>query len=313
MNSVDSEVKTNARVELVRKMLTVRRVEEKLLDLFTQGVLNGTTHTSLGQETCSVGVISALDLEKDLVVSNHRCHGHYLVYGGSMESLFAEIMGRELGMCRGIGGSQHIQYRNFYSNGILGGTMPLITGMAVAEKWKGSGAIGVVFAGDGAMAEGAVYESLNFAALWGAPVLYVVEANQIAQSTPIEFEISGNLPDRFRAFQIPVIEMDANDPVEVNAVAARLVDEVRSTSTPRALVLKTFRLGPHSKGDDPRSSEELAIAQVRDPLNSILASLPAETVAEWEREIGAEIDHAVAAAMASPVLSRETFEALQTI
>ena len=264
------------------QMLLIRRTEEKLLDLFSKGEISGTTHTSIGQEACSVGVISALDTDRDVVFSNHRCHGHFLAYGGALDALLGEVTGKKLGACAGIGGSQHLQYRNFYSNGILGGTVPAATGMALAEKLRQTGAIVAAFLGDGAFGEGIVYESFNISALWKLPMLFVVEANGYAQSTPTALQHSGDLADRPRAFGIETRELQVLSPVEVHAAAASMVQMVRETSNPACLVLHTYRLGPHSKGDDTRTPEELAEAGDADPLNRMLRELPPQIVGEAE-------------------------------
>ena len=165
-------------------MALIRAVETSLLDLFGKGKLRGTVHTGIGQEAIAAGVLAALDLERDVICSNHRGHGHYLAYCGDAKGLIAEVMGLPVGVCRGVGGSQHLHKRNFYSNGILGGMAPVSVGMALAEKTSKSGAVVVQFAGDGALAEGAFYESFNIAALWKLPYMLVVEDNGYAQSTP---------------------------------------------------------------------------------------------------------------------------------
>jgi len=134
--------------EIFRNMLRIRRFEETVLRLFAENKLFGTTHTGIGQEACSVAVLGALDLDRDVVFSNHRCHGHFLMYGGEMYSLFAELMGKREGVCGGRGGSQHLCYRNFYTNGIQGGIVPLAVGAAYAEKHRKTGAIVCVFVND---------------------------------------------------------------------------------------------------------------------------------------------------------------------
>jgi TPP-dependent pyruvate/acetoin dehydrogenase alpha subunit len=153
---------------LYRSMVRIRRFEETVLEKFPSGVFYGTTHTYLGQEADAAGVLANLQ-PGDIVFSNHRGHGHFLAYGGSPRALFAELMGRSTGVCGGRGGSQHLHWRDFYSNGIQGGIAPVATGMALAEKRKGSGAVGD-FLGDGTPG-GRLYEALNLASLWGAPIL----------------------------------------------------------------------------------------------------------------------------------------------
>lgn len=159
--------------EFYRQMLRIRLFEETVLEMFPRGVIYGTTHTYIGQEANAVGVLSWLQ-DGDVVVSNHRCHGHFLAYGGSMHALAAELMGRSTGVCGGRGGSQHVKWKDFYANGILGGTIPLAVGIAFAEKTKGNSSIVFAFMGDGTLGEGVVYESLNMAALWQLPVLFVL-------------------------------------------------------------------------------------------------------------------------------------------
>jgi len=140
----------------------IRRFEETVLENFPKGVFFGTTHTYLGQEADAVGVLQQLQ-ENDIVFSNHRCHGHFLAYGGDPRALFAELMGKATGVCGGRGGSQHLHWRNFYSNGVQGGIAPVAAGMALAEKLKSSGAVTVAFLGDGSLGQGVVYETLNMA------------------------------------------------------------------------------------------------------------------------------------------------------
>lgn len=253
-------------LSLYRELYLIRRFEEIVLENFPKGVFSGTTHTYLGQEANAVGVLSHLTNE-DVVFSNHRCHGHFLAYGGEPLSLFAELMGRESGVCGGRGGSQHLHWRNFYSNGVLGGIVPIATGMALAEKLKGTGAIVVAFLGDGTLGEGVLYEALNIASLWSAPILFVIENNHIAQTTPIELGVAGEIKTRFEAFAIPTTELDTSDVLEIHPVAGDLLAAVRKEQAPQALILHTCRFGPHSKGDDTRPAKVISHwKQTRDPL-----------------------------------------------
>jgi pyruvate dehydrogenase E1 component alpha subunit/2-oxoisovalerate dehydrogenase E1 component len=154
------------------QMSLIRRFEQSLLDLFSKGKIFGTTHTCQGQEANAVGIVNNLDRERDTIWSNHRCHGHFLAYCGDAYRLYAEILGRTTGVCAGRGGSQHLAWGSFFSSGIQGGLVPLAVGTAYAKKSEG--AVSCVFLGDGTMGEGTVYEGLNMASLWGAPVLFVV-------------------------------------------------------------------------------------------------------------------------------------------
>ena len=142
---------------LYGEMVFIRRFEETLLELFSLGKLTGTTHTYIGQEANAVGVIDHLDRERDVILSNHRCHGHYLSFTGDAFGLLCEVMGKAAGTCSGKGGSQHLCKGNFYSNGVLGSIVPVATGAALAEKVKGTGGISVVFLGDGTLAQGVVW------------------------------------------------------------------------------------------------------------------------------------------------------------
>lgn len=285
---------------LYRQMLRIRRFEERVLDWFPKGVFFGTTHTYIGQEADAVGVMTALR-DGDVVVSNHRCHGHYLAYGGPMVGLAGELMGRQCGVCGGRAGSQHVQWRNFYANGILGGTAPIAAGMALAERAHGSGALVFAFLGDGALGEGAVYESLNMTSLWGLPVLWVLEDNRYAQSTPIEMNLAGSVADRFSAFGIPVEELDTTDVDLVADAAAEAAETIRFGHGPAALVIHTYRFAPHSKGDDFRDPDEIAHFRERDPL-PLQAERLSETVRRSiEAEVEAELDDAFQQAQGSPM------------
>jgi acetoin:2,6-dichlorophenolindophenol oxidoreductase subunit alpha len=285
---------------LYRAMYQIRRFEETVLENFPRGIFFGTTHTYLGQEADAVGVLSTIQ-EKDIIVSNHRGHGHFLAYGGDARALFAELMGRSTGVCGGRGGSQHLHWRNFYSNGIQGGTIPIATGMALAEKLKATGAVVVAFLGDGTLGEGVIYEAFNMASLWKAPILYVLENNRIAQTTPVELAVAGEIESRFNAFGILSKTLDTSDVLEILPVAAELTNLVRKESHPYALVLNTHRFGPHSKGDDTR--DPLAVSQLRlehDPLSIHGERLERSERATIETAVDTQIQNAFDQAFRDP-------------
>lgn len=288
-------------LSLYRCLYLIRRFEETVLEGFSRGVFFGTTHTCLGQEANAVGALSNLRAD-DIVFSSHRCHGHFLAYGGDMRSLFAELMGRSTGVCGGRGGSQHLHWRNFYSNGIQGGILPVATGMALAEKHKKSSAVVVAFLGDGTLGEGVVYESFNMASLWGAPILYVVENNHIAQTTPVDMTLAGDICERFTAFGIPARRLDTSDVLDIAPVAGGLLEEARSQSAPRALVLNTHRFGPHSKGDDTRLPQEIAFLRENfDPIRLQAARIePARRLA-IEAEVDRQVHLAFQTALEEPL------------
>ena len=252
---------------IYRDIYRIRRFEETVLEKFSEGVFSGTTHTYIGQEANAVGVISSLQ-EDDIIFSNHRCHGHFLAYGGEPRALFAELMGKKTGVCGGRGGSQHLQYRNFYSNGVQGGIAPVATGMALAEKFKASNVVSTVFLGDGTLGQGVLYESLNMAALWQVPILFILENNHIAQTTPSDLSTAGEIVARFAAFGISAQEIETCDVTEILSLAGQSIAEIRESCRPQAIILHTFRFGPHSKGDDTRPADLVSkLRQNYDPLS----------------------------------------------
>jgi acetoin:2,6-dichlorophenolindophenol oxidoreductase subunit alpha len=277
------------RGEFLYRMALIRRVEETLLELYGRGLLRGTVHTCIGQEACAVGVVSALDPTRDILFSNHRGHGHYLAYCGDVHGLLAELMGRPDGVCGGVGGSQHLQRDRFYSNGILGAGMPIAVGMALAEKRRGSGAVAIAFLGDGSFGEGIVYEALNIAALWSAPVVIVVEHNGWAQSSPTHSQHAGSLQTRATTFGIPVTLEDGMDVERVFARASEIAPRVRESSRPEILFLDTCRFAPHSKGDDHRDPALLARERTRDPITRLAGVLGDAAWAETETRVADEV------------------------
>lgn len=289
------------KASLYRQLCRIRYFEQTVLDAFPKGLFYGTTHTYLGQEANAVGVLAHIN-DGDIVFSNHRCHGHFIAYGGDLRALFAELMGKATGVCGGLGGSQHLHWKDFYSNGVLGSTAPIAVGTALAEKTKGSSAITIIFMGDGALGEGVVYEALNIASLWKAPILFVLENNHIAQTTPIQLALAGDIPARFAAFGIPARALDTSDAAEISAVAAEELAAIRNGSGPRSLLLSTIRFGPHSKGDDTRDEAEMAkLRAKRDPLSILGGRLAANQRADIEAEAKALVVAAFEQAQADPL------------
>lgn len=286
-------------VRLYRRMRFIRRFEETLLALFEEGVLSGTTHACIGQEADAVAVVEHLRPD-DHIFSNHRCHGHYLARTGDALGLLAEIMGKQAGVCAGVGGSQHLCAPGFFSNGIQGGIVPTAAGIALAAKLQGADRISVVFIGDGTLGEGVVYETLNIASLWGLPLLIVVENNEWAQSTPVALNTAGSMRARFEAFDIPVAEIDTTDVVELDRLARHEIGEVRARGGPRVLLIHTYRLCHHSKSDDHRPPAEVERRWEREPL---AVHRPRLAEGDWRR-VDAEVEEAlgevVAAARALP-------------
>ena len=201
-------------------------------------------------------------------------------------------------MCGGRGGSQHIHWRNLYSNGVQGGIAPIAVGMALAEKQRRTNAIVTVFLGDGTFGEGAIYEAFNMAKIWQAPILIVVEDNHIAQTTPTALTTAGSLADRLRAFDIPASELDTSDVAVIRQAAAGSAAEVRGGKGPAALVIHTARFGPHSKGDDTRTEQELDhLLQTRDPLKLLAGRLDLAAIDRVRVEVDAEVADAFQVAL----------------
>jgi len=266
----DARIQTE--FELYVRCSFIRKFENQLLDLFSKGRIAGTTHTAIGQEANAVGIAAACRYT-DVFVSNHRCHAHLLAHVGEPERLLSEIMGSERGFCGGLGGSQHICVPNrFYSNGVQGGIGPLAAGLAFAKRLAKSNDIICLFVGDGTSGEGALYESLNLASLLCLPLLVIVEDNGIAQTTPTKETVSGSLAGRLEGFAIPTHAIDYPTATELCEFAVPILASVRA-GNPSAIIIKSARLGPHSKGDDTRDAAEIAAYQAKDPLLRMAQSL----------------------------------------
>jgi 2-oxoisovalerate dehydrogenase E1 component len=278
---------------------SIRATETLLLELFSKGLISGTTHTCLGQEFCQMAVVRALMHADDAVLSNHRNHGHFLTYSGDFAGLVAEVMGRQGGVCGGRGGSQHLAFRHFHSNGVQAGMTGIAVGLARAREMAGSAGIVAVIVGDGTLGEGLLYESMNLAATWPAPVLFVVEHNGIAQTTDTSETIGGDILARGTAFGLAAWRVGDDDPA-LWRLAAEAVDAVRTSRRPGLLVIDTRRGGPHSKGDDLRPAEEIAAIRARDPLTRLGETLDPVARARIDDAVAALIARAAEVAAASP-------------
>ena len=248
------------------KLLVIRRFEENLLRLFSENKLFGTTHTCIGQEAIAVGVMASIVPDDDIIFSNHRCHGHFIAYSHRPELLLKEIMGKTNSLCDGKGGSQHIHYKNFYTNGVQGGIVPNAVGVALSEKLKATNNIVIVFIGDGTLGQGVVYESMNLAQLFEIPILFVLENNGYAMSTKTSDAVSGSISERASAFGIRTQEIDGNDVKEVTIATKNAINFVRTNTKPFMLICNTYRMAAHSKGDDSRPKEEIESHRKNDPL-----------------------------------------------
>ncbi len=298
-----------------RRMVLIRCFEEALSDLFSRNLLGGTSHFCIGQEACAVGVVSALR-ETDWLVSNHRGHGHLLARGLDPSRVMGELMGKITGYCGGRGGSQHMcsMADHFLgTNGITGGGIPIGTGAALALRYRGSDDIVAVFFGDGASNQGTFHESLNMAALWKLPVLYVCENNGYGMSNPVCRAVAaGGILERAAAYGIPGRRADGMDLNAVLEHTAALAAAVRAGAGPALLELETYRFCGHSKNDPRvyRSREEEADWQHRDCLERSAAHLRRLGLSEaaieaLRQEARQTIDAAVAAALAAPCGGRD--------
>jgi 2-oxoisovalerate dehydrogenase E1 component len=275
----------------IEEALLIRRVEESFLKLYADGKLNGTVHTSVGQEFSAVAFAGQIS-KQDFVFSNHRCHGHYISYSKDYEGLLAELMGKKSGVCGGVGSSQHLHKDNFYSNGIQGGIVPVAAGKGLAEKLTKSGNIGLVFIGDGTLGEGVLYESMNILSLWKIPLLIICENNQYAQSTRLTDNLAGDILKRAEAFGLKTFSGDTWDPSALNKNAKKAIDYVRNEGLPSFFLVDTYRLNAHSKGDDDREPKEKELYRKKDFLIKFEKSNPGE-FKEMDDRVSAKIKVAI--------------------
>jgi acetoin:2,6-dichlorophenolindophenol oxidoreductase subunit alpha len=281
-----------------RLLLLIRNFERKILELFEQGLLNGTTHTCLGQEHVPVALRTLIGL-RDFVFSNHRGHGHYLARYDDPAGLLSEIMGRRGAVCHGVGGSQHIRRDRFLSTGVQGQSLPVACGMALHLKRSEPGRLACAYIGDGTWGEGAVYEALNLAALWRLPLLLVVEHNGIAQSTPTRVQLAGDIAGRARAFGIAHHRTASADLTGMRAELAPRIEAVRRDCQPLVVEVAVHRVGPHSKGDDTRPAEARTLAREGDWYPRYAAEFPGQ-MAYWDGEARRRVDQVAAEVTAAP-------------
>jgi len=299
-----------------RLMWRIRKFEERLDQIFAQGLLDGTSHLAAGQEACAVGATAALR-PGDQVVSNHRGHGHLIALGGDIRRMMAELMGRSTGYCGGRGGSQHmcaLEIGFLGTNGITGGGIPIATGAALAAQYRGEARVVLCFLGDGAANQGTFHESLNMAAIWNLPVVYFIENNRYAMSMPIERATRvTDLARRAEAYGIPGVQVDGMDVHAVLAATQTAVAQARRGEGPALIEAKTYRFFGHSKSDVRiyRTRTEEESWRARDPILLLGRRLEAAgvTAAELqaiENEEAAAVDEAVRFAQESPFAPLES-------
>ena len=288
-----------------RTMSRVRGFDEKVTELFEAGEIKGTAHSYVGQEAVAAGVCANLT-DRDFIASHHRGHGHCIAKGASMDRMMAELMGRETGYCRGLGGSMHIADLDLHilgANGIVGASMPLSCGAALAAKLRGEDTVVVAFFGDGASNQGVFHESLNLAAVWRLPVIFVCENNQYALTTSYRSTTSvERIADRAASYAIPGVRVDGNDVGEVWHVSREAVARARAGGGPTLIEALTYRWGQHSMRanlQDPRPEDEYSDWMARDPLRRLADTITGAGNGAGERlesidgEVRGELDRAV--------------------
>jgi pyruvate dehydrogenase E1 component alpha subunit len=304
MSSVAHLSRERAR-ELLAGMLRIRRFEEKCVELYSAGKIRGFLHLYIGQEAIAVGVMRALRA-RDAIVATYREHGHALARGLSMEALLAEMYGKLEGCCRGHGGSMHIfdaRTRFYGGNAIVGGGLPLAVGLALASKLAGQNDVTACFFGEGAVAEGEFHESLNLAALWRLPVLFLCENNLYAMGTALaRSESQVELSVKAASYNIPAAKVDGMDVLAVEAAAAQAVAAIRAGSGPHFLELSTYRFRAHSMFDAElyRDKAEVERWKQHGPIVTFSAGLRAAGLLDDAElaTIEAEVEREIAAAVA---------------
>jgi 2-oxoisovalerate dehydrogenase E1 component len=297
---------------LYRTMLRIRRFDERVIELFTEGLVKGTAHSYVGQEAVAAGACATLTKD-DFVVSHHRGHGHCIAKGASLDRMMAELMGRVTGYCKGLGGSMHIadlELNILGANGIVGAGIGIGSGAALSNKLRGTGAVGIAFFGDGATNEGIFHECLNVGSLWKLPVVYLCENNQYGLSTSIKDSTSiDRVAKRAAAYSMPGVTVDGNDVLAVNAAVREAVERARKGEGPTLIEALTYRYGDHSmRANLPayRADAELddwrkrdAIARFEDRLTGEF-KIKTETLERIRAEVEAELVKAKEFAVASP-------------
>jgi 2-oxoisovalerate dehydrogenase E1 component len=278
-------------IEEYKKAFFIRKTEEFFLEMFKLGKISGTVHTCVGQEFS--GVFAAKYFQKgDYVVSNHRGHGHYISFTNDFDGLIGELLGNVNGCSSGIGGSQHLYNEFFISNGIQGGMLPIASGLAFSNKLAKNNNVSIAFLGDGTLGEGILYETLNISALWEIPIIFILEKNNISQSTSFEQNFSGNIEDRIKGFGIKYLRTSVYDLSDLDNKIENAFNYSRNQSKPVFIEIELGRLNSHSKGDDNRDVNEIQKLKQIDPLNIFL--LKNNTVIpEWESEINKIIEKSV--------------------
>ncbi len=300
-------------IRMYRLMQSIRSFEEQVNELYTRALMPGLAHLYVGEEAVAVGVCQALRND-DYITSTHRGHGHCLAKGASPDRMFAELLGKEAGYCRGKGGSMHIAdpaTGNLGANAIVAGSVGIATGAAFSARYLGTSQVAVCFFGEGALGQGVLYEEMNMAQLWKLPVIYVCENNSYTEYTHYLETTAGDISARATAFGVHAETVDGQDVRAVYATCAKLVERARRGDGPAFLLCNTYRHHGHHVGDINREyyrskQEERAWTAERDPIKLLsdwLISQKHADAAQLERisaEIKSEMLKAVEFAIAAP-------------
>jgi pyruvate dehydrogenase E1 component alpha subunit len=296
-----------------RQMLKIRLFEEEVNQLYLGAKMPGLAHLYIGEEAVAVGVCEALR-QDDYITSTHRGHGHCIAKGASLDRMFAELLGKEAGYCRGKGGSMHIADQdtgNLGANAIVAGSAGIATGAGMSIKMRGSDQVAICFFGDGALGQGLLYETMNMASLWKLPVIYVCENNQYNEYTHYSETTAGQVTARAAAFGIHTESVDGQDVRAVHSTAVKLVNSARSGTGPAFLQCNTYRFHGHHVGDIDRAyyrskKEEEEWKTQRDPVKLFADWLERNKLANGklfqriENEVATEIKDAVNFALNAP-------------
>jgi pyruvate dehydrogenase E1 component alpha subunit len=288
--------------QMYRRMLLIRRMEERLGEVVKSGELPGPVHLYIGQEAIAVGVCAHLT-DRDWIASTHRGHGHFLAKGGDPRAMIAEILGRDTGICRGKGGSMHVADFSrgiLGANGIVGGGVGLALGAALAAQLDGERRVSVVFFGDGGANQGVIAEALNMAAIWKLPLLLVCENNGFSEFSPTATVTAGEIAARAQPFGVPGFAIDGNDVQHVWGVAGTAVARARNGDGPTLIEARTYRWRSHVETEASflsskyREEEEIARWRQRDPIERLRVALVGAGLAQSQLDaIAAQVDEIV--------------------
>ncbi|MBB4123233.1 thiamine pyrophosphate-dependent dehydrogenase E1 component subunit alpha [Martelella radicis] len=289
MSASDNKHNREDYLRMYRQMVRIRTFEDNANQLYLSAKMPGLTHMYSGEEAVAVGICEALT-DSDRITSTHRGHGHCVAKGAEFQAMFCELLGKEEGYCRGKGGSMHIadqSHGNLGANAIVGGSMGIATGSALRAKLQKSDDVTVCFFGDGATAQGLLYEVMNMAALWNLPVIYACENNGYSEYTKTAEIAAGSITDRARAFGFEAFEVDGQDVLAVNELARELAGRCRRGEGPFFIELQTYRYHGHHVGDINREyyrskAEEKEWKENRDPIEKFSKWLTGEGIASKE-------------------------------